>query len=339
MDGKKLLVLVLCFAFLAWGGCAKKEGGTEDEDRGAVVKEYRRGPLSVEATLSSDQISIAETVELGFECTIEDGFELATREANDVLGDFEVVDFDVKSERLDSLGRVVSSYKYELEPMVTGVCVIGEIRFEFFDVNFPDEKRYELVTGEIEVLVASVLGGDVNDIAIADIEGVVGVRGRNAWIWVLGSIVFVCVGIIIFLRRRGREELGEVRRYLRADTIAFERLEKLKAEGFLESGRVKKFYERISNILRYYIEDRFELRAPERTTEEFLGELKYSNCLGDGEKEEIGEFLRHCDMVKFARFKPEAEQVGNTYRVVNDFVERTGSEEKVVDVTDKDEVD
>ena len=38
-------------------------------------------------------------------------------------------------------------------------------------------------------------------------------------------------------------------------------------------GRIKEFYERISNILRHYIEHRFDLHAPERTTEEFLYEL------------------------------------------------------------------
>ena len=32
--------------------------------------------------------------------------------------------------------------------------------------------------------------------------------------------------------------------------------------------RSKEFYERISGILRHYIEDRFDLHAPERTTEE-----------------------------------------------------------------------
>jgi hypothetical protein len=60
----------------------------------------------------------------------------------------------------------------------------------------------------------------------------------------------------------------------------------------------------VSETLRVYLEDRFSLRAPERTTEEFLVELQTSGALNQDQKQSLAEFLQSCDLVKFARFEP-----------------------------------
>jgi hypothetical protein len=60
----------------------------------------------------------------------------------------------------------------------------------------------------------------------------------------------------------------------------------------------------VSDTIRLYLEERFDFRAPERTTEEFLHELQASNLLLPDQKQSLGEFLSVCDMVKFARYEP-----------------------------------
>ncbi|HOY56703.1 MAG TPA: hypothetical protein PK640_01025 [Verrucomicrobiota bacterium] len=60
----------------------------------------------------------------------------------------------------------------------------------------------------------------------------------------------------------------------------------------------------VSNALRAYLEERFDLHAPERTTEEFLLELQTSERLGADQKARLGDFLSRCDLVKFARYEP-----------------------------------
>ena len=64
------------------------------------------------------------------------------------------------------------------------------------------------------------------------------------------------------------------------------------------------FCTEVSLAARCYLEERFNLRAPERTTEEFLVELKASRHLTHDQKESLGQFLESCDLVKFARFEP-----------------------------------
>ncbi len=60
----------------------------------------------------------------------------------------------------------------------------------------------------------------------------------------------------------------------------------------------------VSDAVRVYLEERFQLRAPERTTEEFLRDLQRTTHLNPEQKQSLGAFLEHCDLVKFARFEP-----------------------------------
>jgi hypothetical protein len=60
----------------------------------------------------------------------------------------------------------------------------------------------------------------------------------------------------------------------------------------------------VSDAVRIYLEERFQLRAPERTTEEFLRDLQTTTHLTAEQKGSLAEFLERCDLVKFARFEP-----------------------------------
>lgn len=73
----------------------------------------------------------------------------------------------------------------------------------------------------------------------------------------------------------------------------------------------KQFCTLVSDTLRTYLEERFEFRAPERTTEEFLHELQATDRLTAEQKESLGAFLQQCDLVKFAKYEPgETELLG-----------------------------
>ena len=60
----------------------------------------------------------------------------------------------------------------------------------------------------------------------------------------------------------------------------------------------------VSDAVRMYLEERFQLRAPERTTEEFLRDLQTTTHLNDEQKQSLAAFLERCDLVKFARMEP-----------------------------------
>jgi hypothetical protein len=79
----------------------------------------------------------------------------------------------------------------------------------------------------------------------------------------------------------------------------------------------------VSDTIRVYLEERFHLRAPERTTEEFLEELQSSALLGFDQKRTLGEFLLGCDLVKFARYEPGKAELQGIYNAANRLVDDT----------------
>lgn len=121
------------------------------------------------------------------------------------------------------------------------------------------------------------------------------------WLWVVLSglaaaiIVLVVVGLF---RRKKAQEVEEV--VIPPHVRAKQRL----AEALRLIGDPNQFCTEVSQTLRLYLEERFTLRAPERTTEEFLIELQNSKHLTLDQKLSLGDFLQSCDLVKFARHEP-----------------------------------
>ena len=76
-----------------------------------------------------------------------------------------------------------------------------------------------------------------------------------------------------------------------------------------------------------YIEDRFGLRAPEQTTEEFLAELGRNQSFGPAHKERLQEFLEHCDLVKFAEMQPTRDEAETSVALCRRFIDETRHEE------------
>ena len=102
--------------------------------------------------------------------------------------------------------------------------------------------------------------------------------------------------------------------------VALRELEQLKARGWIERGESEPFFVGISAILRRYVEDRFRVRAPEMTTEEFILAAAESRELAAEHQQLMRDFLTRCDLVKFARHTPAPESLRDAYDTGERFV-------------------
>jgi hypothetical protein len=302
----------------------------------AIDLEFPRGPLTVHVRVDSNSVSIAQLLTVELEAAIQPGYTVKMPPVDKLLEQFGIVDRDALGDQLDEDMRTVRTVRYELEPFLTGTYDIPAFQFQFSDVNEPD-KTYTLETDPIPIEITSLLGEDRDNLVIEGIEDVVALPTQIKWLWIWVSIGGWCVVfgmgmLMVYLKKKRIPEI--IRLFKPAHEIAYDRLRRLVAEDLVESGQVKAFYERISTILRHYIEDRFQLRAPERTTEEFLQELGSSPVLPDSDKQDLANFLTHCDLVKFAKHEPTQEQIQTTFDLVKGFIEKTKSMEHQVDVTD-----
>ncbi len=247
---------------LMCAGCGKDSKERAGKTAFEVDKIYERGPASVHVRLDKTKMSIADTVLLQLEASVQQGYELQMPKVDKVLENFGIVDWDNLGNKLDDKNNVVTTYQYRLEPFLSGKYEIPVFTFEFHDVNDPNSK-HELASEPVPVEVTSLLGEQRAKLVIEDIEGVVAMPKKPLrwWLWGLGllGVAAVPAGWLLLRSRRAKEL---VRIFRPAHELAYARLRALVAEELVEAGRIKEFYDRISGILRHYIEDRFDLRAP-----------------------------------------------------------------------------
>lgn len=112
--------------------------------------------------------------------------------------------------------------------------------------------------------------------------------------------------------------------------VALTRLTALAERNLAKQGKFEVYYIDLSSILRYYIEGRFYLHAPERSTPEFLEEMMETEFFSEEQQEFLREVLRLCDLVKFAKHIPSMIDVEESFVRVRSFVEETiPSEEEI----------
>jgi hypothetical protein len=99
-----------------------------------------------------------------------------------------------------------------------------------------------------------------------------------------------------------------VRRWLRsrppvlppsARSVALRELDALQTQ--VNSLEPHEFSFAVSDVLRKYIGAGFGLAAPRQTSPEFLATIAKSPAFSDSDRQLLGEFLEHCDLIKFAR--------------------------------------
>ena len=108
-----------------------------------------------------------------------------------------------------------------------------------------------------------------------------------------------------------------------AHTIALRACDALAADGLAAAGRVHEFHVRLTDILRGYIEARFGIRAPERTTPEFLAEARASDAFTEGQRTRLAELLTAADRVKFAGARPDSTTCAASLATTRALIEET----------------
>jgi hypothetical protein len=160
---------------------------------------------------------------------------------------------------------------------------------------------------------------------IRDIKGLVPLPHSWWWLWALLVVAAVAAALWLYLRRRSKTETVSAGPPPSPYAVAIQALRQLLDENLMGRGEVDAFYTRLSDIVRHYLEGRFGLRAPERTTEEFLYEIARDSALAPEHQALLGLFLQEADLVKFARFRPGLADMKRAFDAAERFVRETGT--------------
>ena len=86
------------------------------------------------------------------------------------------------------------------------------------------------------------------------------------------------------------------------------RLNKLFDSDYVRRGKIKEYYLQLSEILRNYLERRFQILAIESTTHEILRDLSGKE-IDRPLRDLLKEVLEAADLAKFAKWNPDPPQI------------------------------
>ena len=132
--------------------------------------------------------------------------------------------------------------------------------------------------------------------------------------WILGIILLATiVFFLIYAINRRKKNIPlfslPAKPKLPPHVIALSELDKLKEEQLWQHDKVKDYYTRLTDIIRVYIEERFEVPAMEQTTHEILTSFKGEHTEVKGKiLTSLQRTLETADLVKFAKYTPLADE-------------------------------
>lgn len=121
-----------------------------------------------------------------------------------------------------------------------------------------------------------------------------------------------------------------------AHIVAIRELDRIKNEKAWQKGKTKQYYSEVTDALRTYIEERFEIRALEQTSEETIESFRMQkDLLNEKNFSNLSQTLKLADLVKFAKYQPLPDD--DNLALVNAyfFVNETKKEEKKSEAEDK----
>jgi hypothetical protein len=342
MRGRGLTLLGLACVGLAACDGAIEPGAQEAAEitppADAIAKVAEQGPVKATVRVWPAKPTLGDPIHVRLEIESPAGISIDApfQEAGDQrLGRFRVLAFD-RDTRHTPGGGQVQQQTYTLEAHSSGRHRIPPLRLEMIDARAgapaggsggaadARSKPQELLTEEIPLDIAPV----PDTAAGADLKPPLGVLdpqvGGTSPLAILGwgSLLLVVVsgGLLLFRTLRTRRRIQQQRS---AYDEAVSALRALEDRGAPDAATADGWFVELSAIVRRYLEQRYEIRAPELTTEEFLPVAMARPELSEEHRGLLSSFLGRCDRVKFAGYRPDAEESLASLAAARGFVEDT----------------
>ncbi len=240
------------------------------------------------------------------------------------MGRFRVVGFTQDVQRTPDGGQH-RIQTYTLEAPSSGKQRVPPLRLEMVDSRKDASgKPQEILTEEVPLDIAPVKEA-ATDTQMKSAAGPLDpdVGGTPWWtiLAVVSGLAVIGSGSLLAWRAFAARARRAQQRSAYDDAIA--KLRSLETRGAPSDEIADAWFVELSAIVRGYLERRYEIRAPELTTEEFLQEAARASSLSAEHRALLSQFLERCDRVKFAGYRPEAQESLDTLAAARAFVEDT----------------
>ena len=290
--------------------------------------------VRLETTLDKNEIQIGD--HLVYKNTLifdPQKFRVKLPRLSDTFNHFEIIERK-KTDTANQRNQFQLSQETVLTNFDSGVWVIPK---QIIAVTPLDgSSAYEIESKEVSVRV--------NTIAVDTSKPIMPIyeiiEAKQSWwdawkIYILGFLGLLIFGIILYfifkqLRNREKKPKEEKKIYVAPWEVAQSALENLIQKEHWLSNQEKQHHTRLTDIIRNYLEDAFELDCFEKTSQEIVTDVKkYLQKNKYKKRQEELDKLRNifftADLVKFAKSKPtESEHLRSNEEALS-FVESTST--------------
>jgi hypothetical protein len=262
--------------------------------------------ISVSQGADKSKITIGDNLVYGLTVTMPQGLSLQKPADTAELGAWEVRESSFSALKT---GQNQFELKYTLTTFSTGTIKIPEITLTYTAAD----KTGQLNTKPLDIEVESVLDKLGNSGDIRDIKPPLGLRPSIweylKWLLLLGLLSVA--GYFLYdkyLKKRVAVAFQNPEPEIPPEVTALDALEKLKNSTLIAEGRIKEFYIQLSEIVRTFLGKTYKIDTLDRTTGEIYSQLKAA----ESDKKALAlmkDFLEECDLVKFAKYTPEENEI------------------------------
>ena len=282
--------------------------------------------LVVSAAIDSTTLYIGDQTDLHLRATCEVGEQVQLPVIDEqLIPGIEVVDRTIIDTTTLNDGRVQYNQYLTLTSFEDSLFYIEPLPFVSGDDTVWSESLMLNVVQPFEL--------DSADMAITDIKGIY--RAPIWWWgflrWVLLALAIAGIGVggyylITYLQSRmgKREEDAVAAEPLRpAEEVALEKLDIIREQKIWQTGQVKEYHTQLTDVVREYIDRRFEVSSAEQTSDETLRAMR--PLLNDKKDlyEQLRKMLTLADLVKFAKWTTTPDENEMSLRSAYAFVKET----------------
>lgn len=123
-------------------------------------------------------------------------------------------------------------------------------------------------------------------------------------------------------KRKPQKVVVKAKPKVKPHITALKELEKLKLKKLWQNGQIKQYYSELTDIIRTYIDGRYDINAMEMISSDILNELDEMG-LPQSLRRELEQTLTTADLVKFAKMEPLPDDHDRCFNQALDFVNQT----------------
>lgn len=293
--------------------------------------------VSVSAVLDSSKIRIGEQVKLDLYVSYnanQNNFKITWPSIGDTLTTkvevISVSPIDTTIPDKTSPSNMLQHQQILISVYDSGYFAIPGFQF-IFNNDSSKSKFTELLFLEVHTVPTDSSAKKLKDIKAPFGENFNWKWYLNEIYWSVG-ILFVIAAVILFFYYRNKNakimQAEPEKPKVPAHLTALASLERIKEQQIWKENKVKEYYSEISDVIRLYIEERFQVYALESTTDEIMTAFR-SQVVDKESKDKLMQLLMLSDLVKFAKQFPIEIEHSLTLQNAFDFVNTTKREEEV----------